>query len=107
MVPMLQRLKQSGKKVFLLTNSMWEYTTVVMDYLVHEGGEHKDIEWESLFDVVIVGASKPGFLTNEYLSLFQVEKSGIYSYLCMCICIYIYTSSIDLYIYIYIYIHIY
>eukprot|EP00596_Hydrurales_sp_CCMP1899_P005462 CAMPEP_0119034716 /NCGR_PEP_ID=MMETSP1177-20130426/1734_1 /TAXON_ID=2985 /ORGANISM="Ochromonas sp, Strain CCMP1899" /LENGTH=440 /DNA_ID=CAMNT_0006992373 /DNA_START=349 /DNA_END=1671 /DNA_ORIENTATION=+ len=77
MVPMLQRLKQSGKKVFLLTNSMWEYTNVVMDYLVHEGGEHKDIEWESLFDVVIVGASKPGFLTNEYLSLFKVEKTGL------------------------------
>ena len=24
-----------------------------------------------------MGASKPGFLTNEYLSLFQVEKSGL------------------------------
>lgn len=35
MVPMLRQLKQAGKKVFLLTNSMWDYTTVVMDYLVH------------------------------------------------------------------------
>jgi 5'-nucleotidase len=43
---------------------------------LYHSGEHKDIEWEELFDVVIVGASKPGFLTNEYLSLFQVEKSG-------------------------------
>lgn len=43
---------------------------------IYDSGEHEDIEWEELFDVVIVGASKPGFLTNEYLSLFQVEKSG-------------------------------
>ena len=35
------------------------------------------MKWEELFDVIVVGASKPGFLTNEYLSLFQVEKSGL------------------------------
>lgn len=40
-------------------------------------GEHSDLKWEDLFDVIVVGASKPGFLRNEYLSLFQVEKSGL------------------------------
>ena len=35
LVPMLMRMKASGKKVFLLTNSMWEYTNRVMEYLVH------------------------------------------------------------------------
>ncbi|RYH29484.1 hypothetical protein EON65_08310 [archaeon] len=35
LVPMLTRMKESGKKVFLLTNSMWEYTNRVMEYLVH------------------------------------------------------------------------
>ena len=37
-VPMLQRLRNGGKKVFLLTNSMYEYTNTVMNYLV-QGGE--------------------------------------------------------------------
>lgn len=75
-VPMLQRLKSAGKKVFLLTNSMWEYTTVVMDYLVRGKGEYSDIEWQDLFDVIIVGACKPGFLTDTYLNLFRVSKDG-------------------------------
>ena len=76
MVPMLQRLKRAGKKVFLLTNSMWEYTNVVMDYLVHSRGEYTNMKWEELFDVIIVGAAKPGFLSNDYLSLFQVDPTG-------------------------------
>ena len=75
-VPMLRGLKKSGKKVFLLTNSLYEYTQVVMEYLVHAGGEHADIEWQSLFDVVIVGACKPGFMTDDYLAMFQVNKDG-------------------------------
>ena len=78
MVPMLRRLKHAGKKVFLLTNSMWEYTTVVMNYLVHSRGEHPDVAtWEDLFDVIVVGAAKPAFLSNDYMSLFQVEPSGV------------------------------
>lgn len=34
-VAMLQQLKECGKKVFLLTNSLFDYTNVVMDYLVN------------------------------------------------------------------------
>lgn len=34
-VTTLQQLKSAGKKVFLLTNSLWEYTNSVMEYLVH------------------------------------------------------------------------
>lgn len=30
-------LSTSPLQVFLLTNSLWDYTTVVMDYLVHAG----------------------------------------------------------------------
>ncbi len=76
MVPMLQRLKREGKKVFLLTNSMWEYTNAVMEFLVHSQGEYGEMKWEDLFDVVIVGASKPGFLTDVYLGMFEVSKEG-------------------------------
>ena len=35
MVTMLKQFKEAGKKVFLLTNSLWEYTNVVMEFLVH------------------------------------------------------------------------
>jgi len=77
-VPMLLRLRAAGKKVFLLTNSMWEYTTVVMDYLVHhKQGAYAHIKWEDLFDVIIVGARKPAFLSDDYLALFQVDKTGV------------------------------
>ena len=79
-VHMLQRLKKSGKRTFLLTNSMWEYTQVVMNYLAH-GKELSKVQdahvWQDLFDVIIVGANKPGFLTEEFLSLFEVcPKTG-------------------------------
>lgn len=37
LVPLLRQLKESRKKVFLLTNSLWDYTNKVMDYLVHGG----------------------------------------------------------------------
>ncbi len=36
-VPMLLQLQAAGKKVFLLTNSLWEYTSVVMEHIVSTG----------------------------------------------------------------------
>lgn len=33
MIPMLKRYSESGTKVFLLTNSYWEYTATVMNFL--------------------------------------------------------------------------
>jgi len=35
LIPMLKRYKDAGIKVFLLTNSHWEYTSVAMNYLFH------------------------------------------------------------------------
>ena len=32
--PMLQMLRASGRKVFLATNSLWDYTNVVMNFLL-------------------------------------------------------------------------
>ena len=90
-VNMLRRIRQSGKKTFLLTNSMWEYTQVVMSYLVYgtsgkppqqpqqpqqQQQSSHPARWEDLFDVVIVGANKPAFLSDEFLSLFQVDPSS-------------------------------
>jgi hypothetical protein len=33
MIPMLRRYKKEGMKLFLLTNSFWEYTSTAMNYL--------------------------------------------------------------------------
>ena len=63
---MLQQLKQDGKQVFLLTNSLYDYTEVVCTFLL-------GADWLDYFDLVIVGARKPGFLLDPYLPLFQIR----------------------------------
>lgn len=61
LVPMLENYRRAGKKVFLLTNSLFDYTNVVMNFLT--GSDSADgRDWLDLFDVVVVGAAKPGFL---------------------------------------------
>lgn len=35
--------------------------------------KHKDIDWKDLINIIIVGANKPAFLTNDALSLFKVD----------------------------------
>lgn len=75
-VPMLKQLRQAGKKVFLLTNSLFDYTAIVMDYLVHGQGGNHEIKWEELFDLIVVGGNKPAFLQEDYLSIFRVDSAG-------------------------------
>ena len=74
LVPMLKQLKSSGKKVFLLTNSLWDFTNVVMNYLVAGAvGEEKTTAWTGLFDAVVTGSCKPGFFENERAAIFEVD----------------------------------
>jgi len=73
-VDLLKRLKLSGRKVFLLTNSLWDYTNTVMNHIC--GNSRKEdltLDWLDLFDVVIVGACKPAFLEDPNLALFRVH----------------------------------
>ncbi|CAM9183175.1 unnamed protein product, partial [Discosporangium mesarthrocarpum] len=59
MIPMLKRLRSTGVKVFLLTNSLWEYTNVVMNFLCGRvSKEERNTDWLSMFDVAIVGSCK-------------------------------------------------
>jgi len=56
----LKRYLRYGKKLFVLTNSDFFYTKLLLDYAVNpylEKGEH----WRDLFDYVITLASKPRF----------------------------------------------
>jgi HAD superfamily 5'-nucleotidase-like hydrolase len=60
----LDKMRQSGKKLFLLTNSYWEYTNLVMTYLLH-GELDSYPHWMGYFDVVIVGARKPSWFMTD------------------------------------------
>eukprot|EP00577_Skeletonema_sp_RCC1716_P009460 CAMPEP_0113396912 /NCGR_PEP_ID=MMETSP0013_2-20120614/14072_1 /TAXON_ID=2843 ORGANISM="Skeletonema costatum, Strain 1716" /NCGR_SAMPLE_ID=MMETSP0013_2 /ASSEMBLY_ACC=CAM_ASM_000158 /LENGTH=650 /DNA_ID=CAMNT_0000281405 /DNA_START=112 /DNA_END=2064 /DNA_ORIENTATION=- /assembly_acc=CAM_ASM_000158 len=77
LLPMLRQYRENGIKVFLLTNSYWEYTSTAMNYLYHEKKvdeeTQKKNEWTELFDLVVVGACKPAYLKDPYLNLFRVE----------------------------------
>lgn len=59
----LHKLRSSGKKLFLLTNSYYPYTEAVMTYLLDERDSAYD-GWKSYFDVIIVGGCKPGFFNK-------------------------------------------
>ena len=66
LVPLLKAMRASGKQVFLLTNSLWDYTNVVMNYLVDDNvGDAKTLEWLGLFDVVI----------NDSATIFEVDTA--------------------------------
>ncbi|MGN6107169.1 MAG: HAD-IG family 5'-nucleotidase, partial [Kofleriaceae bacterium] len=67
----LHKFRSSGKKLFLLTNSLYDYTSVVMAYLLD--GERKAYpSWRNYFDIVIVGGAKPAFF-NELRPFVQID----------------------------------
>ena len=60
----LHKLRSAGKKLFVLTNSHWEYTNKVMTYLL--GDEMPEYSaWQQYFDYMVVGAAKPGFWISD------------------------------------------
>ncbi|HSP19694.1 MAG TPA: HAD-IG family 5'-nucleotidase, partial [Myxococcaceae bacterium] len=61
--PALHKLRSGGKKLFLLTNSLWDYTDVVMSFLL-DGVVGEYPSWRNYFDVVVTGATKPAFFTE-------------------------------------------
>lgn len=60
----LHRLRSAGKRLFVLTNSYWDYTNRVMSFLLN-GRLSEYPEWRNFFDLVIVGAQKPSFFTDD------------------------------------------
>lgn len=82
-VPMLKMLRDSGRATFLVTNSLWDYTNIVMNFLCGtqtEGGTSGlNFDWLRYFNVVITGSAKPGFFHDENrANLFEVEpESGM------------------------------
>lgn len=60
----LERYKKHGKKVFIITNSDYAYTRILLDYSINPFlKDHSN--WEELFDYVITSARKPRFFTDD------------------------------------------
>ncbi len=75
--PAMHRLRSAGKKLFLLTNSAWDYTDAVMRYLL-DGVVAEYPSWRNYFDFVITLASKPAFFTEQrpFLELDDSTEEG-------------------------------
>ncbi len=72
--PTLHKLRSSGKKLFILTNSLYDYTCAVMSHLL-DGLLPKYPSWRNYFDFVVVGGAKPRFFT-ERQPLLELSPDG-------------------------------
>lgn len=67
----LERFKKHGKKLWVITNSDYEYSKLLLDYSINPHlKDHK--HWSELFNLVVTAASKPKFFTDK-MPLLQVD----------------------------------
>lgn len=70
-VSSLERFKQHGKKLWVITNSDYEYSKLLLDYSINPFlKDHK--HWSELFNLVVTLASKPRFFTDK-MPLLQID----------------------------------
>jgi len=72
--PALHKLRSGGKKLFVLTNSLWDYTDAVMSYVL-DGVLPEYPSWRNYFDVVVTGAAKPAFF-SERRPMYALSPDG-------------------------------
>ncbi len=60
LAPTLNKFREAGKRLFLLTNSEVEYTAAVMSHLL----DGADRNWEDIFDLVVCSSGKPDFFVS-------------------------------------------
>lgn len=71
----LERFVKHGKKVFIVTNSDYSYTKLLLDHAINPFlKEHKD--WADLFEFVITSAQKPRFFFDSLKFLRIDPKDG-------------------------------
>ena len=70
----LHQLRSAGKKLFVLTNSLHDYTEVVMRYLLNEALPSYP-DWTTYFDWMVVGSAKPAFFT-ENTPFQELDRAG-------------------------------
>jgi HAD superfamily 5'-nucleotidase-like hydrolase len=74
LAPTLHKFRSSGKRLFLLTNSAWDYTDAVMTHLLGASLPAYPT-WRSYFDIVIVAGQKPAFFT-ERNPFVEIDTAG-------------------------------
>lgn len=72
----LQDQRASGKKVMLITNSLWEYANAMLTFALNPYMP-KGQTWRDLFDLVIVGARKPDFFKSRVPIFELVSEDGL------------------------------
>ncbi|XP_020082880.1 5'-nucleotidase domain-containing protein DDB_G0275467 isoform X2 [Ananas comosus] len=72
----LQKLKEKGKKLFLLTNSPFYFVDGGMRFMLEDYRDGRS--WRELFDVVIAQANKPSFYTSEHpFRSYDIERDTL------------------------------
>lgn len=71
----LHRFRSAGKRLFLLTNSGYDYTCAVMSFLLDQRLPDYP-SWRSYFDVIVVDAKKPKFFA-EMPPLVALDEGGL------------------------------
>lgn len=75
-VTALERFKTHGKKLWVITNSDYEYSKLLLDYAITPFLKTNK-SWSDLFNLVITAASKPRFFTDK-MPLLQIDPvSGL------------------------------
>ena len=70
-VKALEQFKKHGKKLWVITNSDFEYSKLLLDYAITPFlKEHKN--WGDLFNLVVTAAQKPRFFTDK-MPLLQID----------------------------------
>lgn len=69
----LERYRRHGKKIFILTNSDYEYTKLLLDYAINPYLKECK-SWTELFEIVITFAQKPRFFYDN-LKFFKVDPA--------------------------------
>lgn len=71
----LEKYKKHGKKVFVVTNSDFSYSKLLLDYAINPFlKEHKS--WVDLFEFVITSAQKPKFFYDDSKYLIVNPQNG-------------------------------
>lgn len=88
-VILLEKLKEAGKKLLIITNSEFPYCKFLMNYAINPFLKQHD-DWTKLFDIVITLSKKPAFFNKKanFLAIdpgtglmtnwFEPVTSGIY-----------------------------
>lgn len=68
--------KFAGKRLLLITNSEWEYTSFMMKFAI-DPHLPNGMTWRELFDIIVVSARKPAFFTAAEPLYEVVSEDGL------------------------------